>query len=223
MEQLFEIRSLGTTFDSIDDDISLLWIVQPKDLSNATLYAIDQFVLRGGKAIIFVDPLADSDPAPPMQGMPPGMPPMGQGSDLPALFDAWGIEFSAGDVVADAQLALQISAGASRRPIRHFGFLGVTTEQLDQDDVVNGGIEHHQSRDCRTLHAEREQSGNACTAVYVECIRRDDALVALQFPAGPIDPAGRFHADRYRVRARGTGQRCVAERVPVRQAGNDGR
>ena len=140
VEQLFEIRSLGTTFDSIDDDISLLWIVQPKDLSNATLYAIDQFVLRGGKAIIFVDPLADSDPAPPMQGMPPGMPPMGQGSDLPALFDAWGIEFSAGDVVADAQLALQISAGASRRPMRHFGYLGVTTEQLDQDDVVTAEL-----------------------------------------------------------------------------------
>jgi ABC-type uncharacterized transport system involved in gliding motility auxiliary subunit len=140
VEQLFEIRSLGTTFDSIADDISLLWIVQPKDLSNTTLYAIDQFVLRGGKAIIFVDPLADSDPAPPMQGMPPGMPPMGQGSDLPALFDAWGIEFSAGDVVADAQLALQISAGASRRPMRHFGYLGVTTEQLDQDDVVTAEL-----------------------------------------------------------------------------------
>ena len=140
VEQLFEIRSLGTTFDSIDDDISLLWIVQPKDLSNATLYAIDQFVLHGGKAIIFVDPLADSDPAPPMQGMPPGMPPMGQGSDLPALFDGWGIEFSAGDVVADAQLALQISAGASRRPMRHFGYLGVTTEQLDQDDAVTAEL-----------------------------------------------------------------------------------
>lgn len=88
VQQLFEVRNLGTSFSSIADDISLLWIVQPKDLSNATLYAIDQFILRGGKAIIFVDPLADSDPAPPMQGMPPGMPPLGQGSDLPALFDA---------------------------------------------------------------------------------------------------------------------------------------
>jgi ABC-type uncharacterized transport system involved in gliding motility auxiliary subunit len=140
VEQLFEIRSLGTAFDSITDDISLLWIVQPKDLSDATLFAIDQFILRGGKAIIFVDPLADSDPAAPMQGMPPGMPPMGQGSDLPQLFDAWGIEFSAGDVVADAQLALQISAGANRPPMRHFGFLGITTEQLDQDDVVTAEL-----------------------------------------------------------------------------------
>lgn len=140
VQQLFEIRNLGTDFESIPDEISLLWIVQPKSLGNSTLYAIDQFILRGGKSIIFVDPLADSDPAQAPQGMPPGMPPMGQGSDLPALFDAWGLEFSASDVVADAQLALQISAGASRRPMRHFGYLGITTEQLNADDVVTAQL-----------------------------------------------------------------------------------
>ena len=102
-EQLFEVRNLGTTFDSIPEDISLLWIVQPKGLSNDTLYAIDQFVMAGGRAIIFVDPVADVDPAS-AEGMPQGMPPIGQGSDLPALFEAWGIEFSAEEVVADAQL-----------------------------------------------------------------------------------------------------------------------
>jgi ABC-type uncharacterized transport system involved in gliding motility auxiliary subunit len=140
VQQLFEVRNLETGFESIPDEISLLWIVQPKDLGNTTLYAIDQFVLRGGKAIIFVDPLADSDPAQAPQGMPPGMPPMGQGSDLPALFEAWGLEFSASNVVADAQLALQISAGASRRPMRHLGYLGITTEQLNADDVVTAQL-----------------------------------------------------------------------------------
>jgi ABC-type uncharacterized transport system involved in gliding motility auxiliary subunit len=140
VEQLFEIRNLGTDFGSIPEEISVLWIVQPKNIGNATLYAIDQFIMRGGKALIFVDPLADVDPAAPMQGMPQGMPPMGQGSDLPALFDAWGLEFSPADVVADAQLALQISGGASRRPIRHIGFLGITTEQLNTDDVVTSQL-----------------------------------------------------------------------------------
>jgi ABC-type uncharacterized transport system involved in gliding motility auxiliary subunit len=140
VDQLFEVRSLGTSFESIPDEVSILWIVQPKDIGNATLYAIDQFIMRGGKALIFVDPLADSDPAAPMQGMPQGMPPMGQGSDLPALFDAWGLEFSSASVVADAQLALQISAGGGRRPMRHFGYLVLTTEQLNQDDVVTAEL-----------------------------------------------------------------------------------
>ena len=57
-QSLFEVRGLAADVDSIDDDIGMLWIVQPKNLSNATLYAIDQFILRGGSAMIFVDPLA---------------------------------------------------------------------------------------------------------------------------------------------------------------------
>ena len=132
------MRDLGTTFKEIADDVSLLWIVQPRGLGNDTLYAIDQFVMRGGKAIIFVDPLADSDPAQ-MEGMPQGMPPMGQGSNLPALFDAWGIEFTATEVVADAQLALQIS-GMDRRPVRHYGYLGVTNEFMSADDIITADL-----------------------------------------------------------------------------------
>lgn len=137
-QQLFEIRNLGTTFVDIADDISLLWIVQPKELSNDTLYAIDQFVMRGGKAMIFVDPVADVDPAS-TEGMPQGMPPMGQGSDLPALFDAWGIDFSADEVIADAGLALQIS-GMDRRPVRHYGYVGVTGEHMNPDDIVTADL-----------------------------------------------------------------------------------
>ena len=137
-QQLFEVRNLGTSLVQIADDISLLWIVQPKDLSNDTLYAIDQFVMNGGNAIIFVDPVADVDPVA-MEGMPQGMPPMGQGSDLPELFDAWGITFSTEEVVADAELALQIS-GMDRRPVRHYGYVGVTGEHMSADNIVTADL-----------------------------------------------------------------------------------
>ena len=69
-----------------------------------------------------------------------GIPAMGQGSDLPALFAAWGINFSAEEVVTDAQLALQLSMGGGRRPIRHFGFLGLPATQLNGDDVVTSDL-----------------------------------------------------------------------------------
>lgn len=137
--QLFDVRDLGTSFADIDEDVSLLWIVQPKSLSNETLYAIDQFVMRGGKALIFVDPLADVDPAQ-AEGMPQGMPPLGQGSDLPLLFEAWGIEFPSDQVVADAQLALPISVGGAARPTRHYGYVGVTTQWMSADDVVTSDL-----------------------------------------------------------------------------------
>jgi len=137
--QMFEIRDLGISLESIPDDIGLLWIVQPKNLSSATQYAIDQFVMRGGTALIFVDPVAAVD-ATVDEGMPQGMPPMGQASDLPLLFKGWGIEFNAQDVVADAQLALQINTGYSARPTRHYGYLGITAEDMSADDIVTADL-----------------------------------------------------------------------------------
>lgn len=138
--QLFDIRNLGPDLDEIADDIGLLWIVQPKGLADATLYAIDQFVMHGGKALIFVDPLAETDPAPAPQGMT-GMPPQGQSSDLPDLFDAWGIEFSTDQVVADEGLALRISSPMSGRPVLHPGMLGITANQTNSSDVVTADLE----------------------------------------------------------------------------------
>jgi ABC-type uncharacterized transport system involved in gliding motility auxiliary subunit len=131
VSQLFEIRNLGTAIDAIPDDISLLWIVQPKHVSKSTQYAIDQFVMRGGKALIFVDPLAtiDVDTA---GGMP-----QDQSSDLPLLFKAWGIEYDPQQVVIDARLALAINASpTANRPTRHYGLLGITRNLMNDSDIV---------------------------------------------------------------------------------------
>ncbi len=133
--QVFEIRDLGTSFETVPEDVGLLWIVQPKNLTAATQYAIDQFVMKGGRALIFVDPLAQVDAAA-QPGMPQGMPPVGQASDLPALFSGWGIEFDAQSVVADASLALRLSDPMSGRPVRHYGYLGIGPEQMNRDDII---------------------------------------------------------------------------------------
>ena len=133
--QLFEIRDIGTSFDVVPEDVSLLWIVQPKDLAAETQYAIDQFVLGGGNALIFVDPIAAIDAAV-EEGMPQGMPPTGQASDLPLLFDGWGIEFDTQSVVADAELALTVSSGLGGRPSRHYGYLGIGADGLNRDDLT---------------------------------------------------------------------------------------
>jgi ABC-type uncharacterized transport system involved in gliding motility auxiliary subunit len=140
VEERFEVRSLGVDIESIDDEVSMLWIVQPKNLSDATVYAIDQFIVKGGTAMIFVDPLAEADPTTPPQGMPQGMPPQGQSSDLPRLFGAWGLEYSTNDVVADAQLALPVSAGPTGRRVRHPGLLGLTEAELNGDDVITADL-----------------------------------------------------------------------------------
>jgi ABC-type uncharacterized transport system involved in gliding motility auxiliary subunit len=139
--QLFDVRTLPSSLASVDEDIELLWIVHPTDLDEQTLYAIDQFVLRGGRALIFVDPLAEVAAAAGggMPGMPPGMG-GATSSTLEPLFAAWGLEFEPNRVVADSANALSVQAGGGSRPIRHIGLLGLEADGIAPDDVVTTGL-----------------------------------------------------------------------------------
>ncbi len=140
IEGLFELRRVATSASRIDDDIDVLMVVHPKDLADTTLYAIDQFILGGGKALIFVDPRAEMDrpanPNDPMAAMQAS-----QSSDLARLFEAWGVTYSPSQIVGDRELALSITMRPGEPPVRHVGMLGLTTDNLDQDDVVSGGLD----------------------------------------------------------------------------------
>jgi ABC-type uncharacterized transport system involved in gliding motility auxiliary subunit len=136
--QLFEIRTLGPELVSIDEDINVLWLVHPKSLESSTLYAIDQFILRGGRALIFLDPFAEIDMA--AAGMNPAALAQGSASNLEPLLSAWGIAFSSSEVIADNQYALSISTGPGLRPVRHLGLLGITGDAMDGEDVIIDGL-----------------------------------------------------------------------------------
>lgn len=134
-KQLLEVRTLPESVLTIDNDIDVLWIVHPAMLDESTLYAVDQFVMRGGRALIFVDPqaeiLAGADPR--------GLGIAGAaGSTLGPLFDAWGVTFNTSSVVADNRYALSI--GGQFQPIRHIGLLGLDAEAMTQDDPITSGL-----------------------------------------------------------------------------------
>ena len=134
--QLFEVRILTPGSAAIEEDIDILWLVHPQDLDATTLYAIDQFILGGGRALIFVDPLAEIDMA---NADPTGMA-MGSASNLEQLFDAWGLTFSAANVVGDNRYALSVSGGFGARPVRHLGLVGLDADSIDPEDVVTSGL-----------------------------------------------------------------------------------
>ncbi len=140
IEGLFEMRRVATSVDQIEEDIDVLMLVHPKDLGERTLYAIDQFVLGGGKALIFVDPRAEMD-RPPNPSDPMAAMQASQSSDLARLFEAWGIEYSPDQIVGDKERALSITMRPGEAPVRHVGMLGLTGDSLDQEDVVSGGLE----------------------------------------------------------------------------------
>ena len=138
IRQLYEVRRVDLTSDSIEEDIDILMIVHPEGLSDRFLYAVDQYVLQGGDALVFLDPNADS-----MVGRSPqgNLIPAGMSSELPGLLEAWGIEFDNTKVLADNELALRVMMGQGQRPMPHLGMLGVQGNFLAQDDVITNRLE----------------------------------------------------------------------------------
>ncbi len=140
LRQLFDLRMLEPGLDTLEDDIQVLMLVHPKNLPDSTLYAIDQFILRGGRAVIFADPWAEmdpGDPADPMAGMTGGG--GGRASNLDKLLGAWGVSVDGGNVVGDDRFALGVS-GPDGGPVRHLAIIGVTGDGMSQDDVITSGL-----------------------------------------------------------------------------------
>jgi ABC-type uncharacterized transport system involved in gliding motility auxiliary subunit len=140
LAKMFEMRRLAPDPSSIADDVDLLMLVHPKALPQPTLEAIDQFVLRGGRLLVFVDPDGESDPAGNL--LDPITMGEGRSSDLPELFKAWGIEYDPTKVVLDSRHALQVQPDPDAPPLRHYAILGLRRDTLNQDDVVSADLEN---------------------------------------------------------------------------------
>jgi len=128
----FNVKLVPFMAEAIDPEIKTLLVIHPRDLPETTEYALDQFVLRGGKLIAFVDPYAYFDQ---QQGPMPGMGGGGTSSSLPTLFKAWGVEMNPGKVLADVVYA----SGAGQRYTPTVLTLNRTA--LNRDDVVTSQIE----------------------------------------------------------------------------------
>jgi ABC-type uncharacterized transport system involved in gliding motility auxiliary subunit len=111
LRQTNQVRMVPTDAAVIDPDIKVLLVAQAQHLSEATQYAIDQFVMRGGALMVMVDPYSEAEAATPNAS---GMPPSDTASDLRRLFDAWGIGFDPTEVVADPNGAWRVRAPGDR-------------------------------------------------------------------------------------------------------------
>ncbi len=141
-EQLFDIRQLDTSkLKSIDKDVDVLVLVHPQHLSDDVVSAIDQYVLRGGHLLVFVDPYAELDNGGADPNNPQAAMMADKSSDLPKLFKAWGIDYDPNKVVLDRAHALPISTGPGQAPVRHPAILGFTKADLASDDVITANLD----------------------------------------------------------------------------------
>lgn len=138
IRQLYAVRRIDMTLNAIGEEVDILMIVHPQDLDEQMLYAVDQFVMRGGRTLVFLDPNADSMVTRSAQG---SLIPAGMSSDLPGLLEAWGVEYDSQKVLTDNELALRVMMGQSSRPVAHLGMLGVKRGFLAQDDIVTNRLE----------------------------------------------------------------------------------
>jgi ABC-type uncharacterized transport system involved in gliding motility auxiliary subunit len=141
LQQLFTVRTLTSELEHIDKDVDVLMLVHPKQLAPKTLYAIDQFVMRGGRMVLMVDPNAGAD----LSGQDPSNPMAGamanHSSDLQPLLATWGVDYDATKVIGDLGRGLEVRANSSSGPVRHIGILGLRHGDMDPKDVVTASLE----------------------------------------------------------------------------------
>jgi len=133
----FDIRKVEENSEAISPEINLLMVIHPKNLPESTVYAIDQFVVKGGRAIVMVDPaaMADNQQAAtnPFMGM------MNRSSDVPALFKAWGIDYSPQKLAADVNSATQVNMGPQGLG-NHPLWLSIKGESFNREAAVSGKL-----------------------------------------------------------------------------------
>jgi ABC-type uncharacterized transport system involved in gliding motility auxiliary subunit len=112
LRQTDDVRTVPPDAQVIDPAIQVLLVAEVQNISEATQYAIDQFVMRGGRLMVMVDPWSEAMAAAPS---PSGMPPQDTSSDLPKLFKAWGIQYDPTKVVGDLDGAWRVRASPDDR------------------------------------------------------------------------------------------------------------
>ncbi len=142
LRQFFDVQKLETNFTSIPSNIDILMLVHPKDLAESALFAIDQFILQGGRAIVFVDPFSEvevpvSDPANPMSAMTAS-----RSSSLDLLFKSWGLEFVPNSLAADRDAATRVNARSGQRvqAMDYIVWLSLNENNFNQADFITSDL-----------------------------------------------------------------------------------
>lgn len=133
----YDVRAVDPAAEKIDDDVKALVVLHAKNLSEKTLFAIDQFVMRGGRLVACVDPMSVMDIVSSRQGQNPmmGQAPQDGPSTLGSLFGAWGISFDTSKVTCDLAAATKLNVGQGRAEDNP-AFLSLDKTNVAADDLV---------------------------------------------------------------------------------------
>jgi gliding-associated putative ABC transporter substrate-binding component GldG len=137
LQRDFTVKQVPLETDKIDDEIKVLMVAHPKDIKDSAQYAIDQFIMRGGKLIAFLDGMSMVDSRNQQNPMMPNM--GGGGSTLDKLVKAWGLQFDTTKVVAD--LNFQSRFMQNNRQQVAPAVLSLNPQGINKEDVVTSQLD----------------------------------------------------------------------------------
>jgi len=205
LRQLDDVETLPAALDAIPSGTDVLMLVHPQKLPEKTLFAIDQFVLQGGRAIVFVDPYSELQAR--NSGHPGGA---ASASDLAVLFKAWGLKLLPDTVAGDRRAARRVmvpSETGGGQPLDYVAWLNLRDGELNRDDVITANLRQITMASAGII----EPIAGASTKLEPLITTSPDAMkLPVAKVAGLPDVAGlltRFKSDdtRYVLAARITG------------------
>jgi len=179
--QFFEIQSIDSSTKVIPEDIELLLLVHPRVNSEAFRYAIDQFVMRGGRILAFLDPQNET------ARMSPRTPPGAGSSDLKKLFDTWGIEFDPDKFVGDRTAAVRVSAKVEGQDViaDYLSYNVFQNRSLNQEDVITAQLNTIQLASAGHLALKK---GSELTMTPLLTTSTQSQHIDAELVRGEIDP-----------------------------------
>ena len=138
LQRDFTVKQIQTDVDKIDDDVKVLILAYAKELPEKAQYAVDQFVMRGGRLIAFLDAQAISDQTKNPQN--PMMPNFGANANLDKLLKTWGLTFDSAKVAADMNFVTRIAR--NNRPEAYVSVLSMNTNGISREDIVTAQIDN---------------------------------------------------------------------------------
>ncbi|MGD1001822.1 MAG: GldG family protein [Candidatus Brocadiia bacterium] len=146
LRETYDIETVPADADAIPAGLDFLMVVHPKDLPKKTLFAIDQFVMKGGRLMVFVDPFCVADQ--PRTQEPSEMSEPKRSSDLNALLRGWGVEMAPGEIAVDRLLAIKASLGPNEPPSPLLPYMLLQDDCFNRKEVITAPL-----HDVRVLFA----------------------------------------------------------------------
>ena len=140
MKEFFEVKRIHEKTSSLPEGLELLMLVHPKKIPERLLYMIDQFVLKGGKLLVFIDPNSETE------SFSPNTNQVKEGdnnSDLKELLDKWGVELVENKVVGDLLSARRVQIGASDQPsvTDYIAWLDIKKDHMDDTHQATSKVQ----------------------------------------------------------------------------------